>query len=139
VIAYFDTSAFLKLVIVEPGSQTATQAWTAADSVTSSRLLYPEARAGLAAALRGRRIPPPRYPRLKTHLEELWGDVVVLEVTRAVTAAAGDVAEHQGLKGYDAVHLAAALRAQADVLVTGDADLLRSAPGCGLATIDARQ
>ena len=58
-IAYFDTAAFLKLVIEEPGSQTAARAWSAADAVISSRLLYPEARAGLAAALRGRRIQGP--------------------------------------------------------------------------------
>ena len=138
-IAYFDTSAFLKLLVAEPGSGTVGQAWTGADAVTSCLLLYPEARAGLAAALRGGRIRQPEYPVLKAHLDELWADVVALEVTRVVTMAAGDVAEGQRLKGYDAVHLSAALRAQPDVLVTSDADLLRAADGCGLATIDARQ
>jgi predicted nucleic acid-binding protein len=139
VIAYFDTSAFLKLLVAEPGSQTAAQAWTGADAVTSCRLLYPEARAGLAAAMRARRVPKSRCPALKTQLEELWGDVVAIEVTRVLATVAGDVADHQGLRGYDAVHLAAALRSQADVVVTGDADLLRAAPGCGLTIIDARQ
>lgn len=137
-IAYFDTAAFVKLVIEEPGSQTAARAWSAADAVISSRLLYPEARAGLAAALRGRRTQGPLYPGLKTQLEELWQDIVAIEVTRALAAAAGDVAERQRLKGYDAVHLAAAMRAQPDLLVTADADLLRAAPACGLTTVDVR-
>lgn len=51
---------------------------------------------------------------------------------------AGDLAEQHGLRGYDAVHLATALAAGVDAMVTADADLLRAAPICGLSILDAR-
>lgn len=137
-IAYFDTSAFLKMVIAEPGSGTVAQAWTATTSIVVGRLLYPEARAALAAALRAGRVPPRQYPALRTRLDELWDDCAVIELTPAVAAAAGDVAEHDGLRGYDAVHLTTALRVMADVLVCADGDLLQAARARGLAVIDAR-
>lgn len=51
-IAYFDTSAFVPLVIDEPSSPTAQRLWDIADRVVSVRLLYPETRAALAMARR---------------------------------------------------------------------------------------
>lgn len=137
-IAYFDTSAFLKMVISEPGSGTVAQAWTGATSVVAGRLLYPEARAALAAALRAGRVPPRGYPGLRARIDELWEEIAVVELTPVISSAAGDVAEHHGLRGYDAVHLTAALRVMADVLVCADQDLLQAARGRGLAVIDAR-
>ena len=137
-IAYFDTSAFLKLVVAEKGSSTAGQAWAGATSVVAGRLLYLEARAVLAAALRASRVPPRQYPALKARLDELWDSCGVVELTPAISAAAGDIAEHHGLLGYAAVHLTTALRVMADVLVCADGDLLQAARSRGLAVIDAR-
>jgi predicted nucleic acid-binding protein len=48
-------------------------------------------------------------------------------VTTAVVLAAGDLAEAEGLRGYDAVHLAAAIAAKATVLATADDQLLAAA------------
>ena len=55
-IAFFDTSALLKLIIAEPGEEAALGVWGDADEVVASVLLYPEARAALARARRGRRV-----------------------------------------------------------------------------------
>jgi len=138
VIVYFDTSAFLKLVIAEPGSVTAVGAWTDADQVAACRLLYPEARAGLAQARRMGRLPARAVSASRRTLEALWVDVEVVEITPQVARAAGDAAEQHGLRGYDAVHLVSALHTSADVLVCADTDLLQAAHACGLAVIDAR-
>ncbi len=137
-IAYFETSAFLKLLVVEQGSETVAQAWMAADSVVAARLLYPEARAGLASALRGGRVPKRVYPGRKAALEEHWRELDIVEITPALAQTAGDLAEQHGLRGYDAVHLAAVLRIQVDAMVTADGDLLRAAPKCSVDIIDAR-
>lgn len=137
-IAYFDTSAFLKLVIDEPGSGTAVQAWIDADLVTSGRLLYPEARAGLRQARQLGRLPTGSLRTGRRELDELWADVEVIEVTPTVAQAAGDTADEHGLRGYDAVHLASALHAGIDVLVCADKELLGAARTCGLAVIDTR-
>jgi predicted nucleic acid-binding protein len=50
VIAYFDTSALLKLVITEPGADQAMSLWQHAGEVVVSRLAWPQAVAALAAA-----------------------------------------------------------------------------------------
>jgi predicted nucleic acid-binding protein len=138
VIVYFDTSAFLKLVIVEPGTGTALRAWTDADMVVACRLLYPEARAGLAQARRMGRLPARSVSTSRRALEALWADVEVVEITPEVARASGDAAEQHRLRGYDAVHLASALHTSADVLACADTDLLRAAHACGLAVVDAR-
>lgn len=51
-IAYFDTSALIPLLIEEPRSPRAGRVWDVAEHVTSVRLIYTEARAALARAAR---------------------------------------------------------------------------------------
>lgn len=55
-VVYFDASAFVKLVVHEPGSELAVELWPTCEVAVSSRLAYPEVRAALAAA---RRLPLP--------------------------------------------------------------------------------
>lgn len=50
-IVYFDSSAFLKLVVEEDGSELAAALWDGCDAAVSSRLAYPEVRAALAAGV----------------------------------------------------------------------------------------
>lgn len=54
--AYFDTSAIVKLVVAEAGSDLAEELWATSPTRISSQLLYPETRAALAAATRAGRI-----------------------------------------------------------------------------------
>lgn len=49
-IGYLDASAFVPLLIAEPGSAACRRFWNDADSVVSSRLLYVETAAALAQA-----------------------------------------------------------------------------------------
>jgi hypothetical protein len=63
----------------------------------------------------------------------------VIEVSASLALSAGELAERHGLRGYDAVHLAAAVTVAADVIVSADSDLLVAAATEGLAVIDARQ
>ena len=81
---YFDTSAFVKILIQEPGSGSAVRAWRAADSVSCSRLLPAEARAALAMARRQRRLSNAQQAQAKAALEAHWQDVFVVEVTERV-------------------------------------------------------
>jgi predicted nucleic acid-binding protein len=55
-IAYFDTSALIKTLLLESGSQLADELWSRSSMRIASGLVYPEARAELAAATRGGRI-----------------------------------------------------------------------------------
>lgn len=136
-IAYFDASAFLKLAIDEDGSDAAHEAWLGAHRRISSRLLYPEARAGLARAHRMRRLGNREFATARGTVEEYIDDVDLVDVTERVTRHAGDLAERYGLRAYDAVHLATAdgVANASTVLVSTDAELVQAARSHGIATV----
>lgn len=134
-IAYFDTSAIVPLVINEPTTAVCNRIWTESTRVVSVRLLYPEARAALARAERMGRLTRAQLTTAVAELDLIIDEVDMIEVTAVLAQAAGELAQRYGLRGYDAVHLAAAL-AVADedlVLVTGDADLAAAARAIGIA------
>jgi len=98
--------------------------------VTSSRLLYPEVRAAVAAAHRSGRMRTPRLPATVEEIEELHRGLQVIALDDELARAAGDLAEGHALRGYDAVHLASALAIDVPgdlVIATWDADLAAAA------------
>jgi len=133
---YFDSSALVKLLIEEDGSELSLRLWTTADAAASSRLAYPEVRAALAAARRDRRVGARRYAAARAEWEELWSELRVVEPTSGLLQDAGDLAESQSLRGYDAVHLASALGlGEVEVtLVAWDERLRTAASKLGLPT-----
>jgi predicted nucleic acid-binding protein len=136
VIGYFDTSAVVPLLVAEPGSAGAAALWSQAERLVSVRLVYVEARAALAQAHRMGRLTPSRLRQAVRGLEAACSQLDFVEVDPELVDAAGSLAEQHQLRGYDAVHLASALRL-ADphlVLVAGDAALLSAATTAGLAT-----
>jgi uncharacterized protein len=136
VIAYFDTSAVVPLIIDEPASTRAGELWDAAERTVCVRLLYPEARAALAQARRLGRLTAKQIRDAVRTLEGLLAQVDIVEIDEVLAATAGTLAETRGLRGYDAVHLAAAVRVRDEdlVLVAGDRALLDAATAEGLAT-----
>ena len=137
-IAYFDTSAIVPLLIDEPGSDAAGDAWDEADRLVSVRLARVEARAALAQAHRADRISRANLRAASRDLNELLLQLEWVEVDDQLTRSASDLAESQSLRAYDAVHLAAASGIGQDdvVVVAGDRALLTAARSIGLATTD---
>ncbi|OWY62333.1 VapC toxin family PIN domain ribonuclease [cyanobacterium TDX16] len=133
---YVDTSTLLKLLVDEPGTSIARDVWTAASALTSVPLTQVEARAGLAAAARSDRITQQQLGQAKRMLADLVWQLDLIEVSDELVALAGDVAEDDALRGYDAVHLAAALLAGCDVLTSADRRLLAAAEQRGLLVVD---
>ncbi len=105
-IVYFDSSAFVKLLVEEDGSDLAATLWDGCDAAVSSRLAYPEVRAALAAAGRAHRLDRPDRRRAEAAWEEYWAATRTVDLTEAVTAHAGELAGQHSLRGADAVHLA---------------------------------
>jgi hypothetical protein len=137
--AYFETSAIVKLVVSEEGTDDAGALWDASDVAITSRLAYAEARAALAAARRAKRVSGEDLEEAKRLLERRFEELDLVEVTSEVVRSAGDVAEEYGLRGYDAIHLASALMIDGSgvVLVTWDRELAKAgrAEGFDLAGI----
>ena len=133
-IAYFDTSALVPLIVAEPSSPTCSQLWNEATRVISSRLVYPEARAALAQAERVQRLTASELRAAVEDLNALVEEIDYLEVTASLAMSAGQLAEAHALRGYDVVHLASAHAANDAelVLVTGDQHLGSAAAQIGI-------
>jgi predicted nucleic acid-binding protein len=131
-ITYVDTSTLLTLVVDEEGSDRAAVVWSSAGVVAAVSLIEVEARSALAAAARAGRLTPARHTEAKTQLGSLIAELYVVEVTRTAIADAARLAEVDGLRGSDAVHLAAALTIGAVVLTSADDALCDAAEHHGL-------
>lgn len=135
-IAYLDTSVILKLVVDdEHGTAEADEIWRVADVVVTAEIAYAEARAALAAASRAGRLTRRQLAQARDGFERIWPQLEVVEITRDLVRRAGDIAELDALRGYDAVHLAAALRIDADTMASADRALCIAAArhGCSIA------
>jgi predicted nucleic acid-binding protein len=108
-IVYFDSSAFVKLLVDENGSELAAALWDGCDAAVSSRLAYPEVRAALAAARRDHRLSRADLSQAEELWEQFWAATRAVELTEEVTADAGQLAGAYALRGADAVHLASAI------------------------------
>jgi uncharacterized protein len=108
-VVYFDSSALVKLLVEEVGSELAAQLWDGCDAAVASRLAYPEVRAALSAAGRNHDLDPEGLAAAELSWTEYWSATRPVELTRAVEQHAGQLAAQYALRGADAVHLASAL------------------------------
>ena len=116
-IVYFDSSAFVKLLVEEDGSDIAAALWDGCDAAISSRLSYCEVRAALAAAGRDHRLELDAQQQAEVAWEEYWAAVRPVELTETVAIHAGQLASQHALRVADAVHLASAIAVSADELL----------------------
>ncbi|HET9969778.1 MAG TPA: type II toxin-antitoxin system VapC family toxin [Streptosporangiaceae bacterium] len=108
-LVYFASSALVKLVVDEIGSDLAAELWDGCDAALASRLAYPEVRAALAAAGRNHDLSQDDLGGAEQAWEQYWAAVRPVELTAAVERHAGQLARSHALRGADAVHLASAL------------------------------
>ena len=139
-IAYLDTSAIVPLVIEEQASRLCRRLWDAADAVACSQLGYVEAAAAVARATRLGRMTAAQQSQSLERLELVWAEVTVLPVDESLVRRAAEFARRHALRGFDAVHCAAAVSIAAPVLtaVSGDRDLLAAWRSEGLQVVDTR-
>ncbi|MGH3931509.1 MAG: type II toxin-antitoxin system VapC family toxin [Pseudonocardiaceae bacterium] len=139
-LVYFDSSALVKLVVEEAGSDLAAQLWDGCSAALSSRLAYPEVRAALAAAHRNHDLDEDGLNSAEHAWENYWAATRPVELTPAVERRAGELARLHALRGADSVHLASAL-AIADpdlVIAVWDRRLHVGAQAAGLGVTPAR-
>lgn len=137
-IVYFDTSAFVPLLVSEPSSAFCQRLWNEAADVVTTRLLYVESAAALAHARRLGRLTARRHRSTLRILDRLWAEFHIAEVDQAVVSRAAELAFTCALRGYDAVHCASAEQLDSEDLVvaSGDRELLQACTSLGLATAD---
>ena len=125
-IIYVDTSAALKLVVEEPGSSAVAQYLTTTArevaSLVASMLLYTE----LHCTGKRRALP-------SQVINSVVSGINLVDLARSDLMYAA--AMPGKLRSADAIHLATAIRLQADLLVAYDVELLAAATDAGLAVL----
>ncbi|MCS6962424.1 MAG: type II toxin-antitoxin system VapC family toxin, partial [Thermoflexus sp.] len=108
-ILYLDASALVKRYIAEPGSDEVAGAIAQADMIGTAIVSRAEVAGALAKAVRADILTLEEARAALQTFRAEWPDLIRLLVTETVVARADGLAGEYGLRGYDAVHLAAAL------------------------------
>ena len=109
VIVYLDTSAMVKLFVEEEGSEVVRALVEGSVGAVTASVAYAEARAAFARKRRDTYLTSAQLRRVVTELDMQWESYGVVDLDMVLVRAAGGLAEQHGLRGYDAIHLAAAL------------------------------
>jgi uncharacterized protein len=136
VITYYDTSAFVPLLIEEAGTALSQQLWRASDSVVTSRLMYVEAAAAVAQGRRQERYSRRDHMAALRRLDGLWPVFTVIDADAKVVTRAAALADLESLRSYDAVHCASAESVSDETLLvaSGDKVLLTACSRLGMTT-----
>ena len=110
-IVYADTSALVKLYIAEEGSSKVREL-VSGDSVVTSIVTYAEIRATLARAARDGRMARSEFAESRLSVDGDWVQFTRTPLDERLVREAGDLADQFALTGFDAIHLASALRIQ---------------------------
>ena len=107
-ILYLDASALVKRYTAEPGLAEVYDAISNAEAIGTALISRAEVAAALAKAVRMNALTRENaWASLQTFRED-WPDLVQVQITEMVVTRADTFAWEHGLRGYDAVHLAAA-------------------------------
>jgi uncharacterized protein len=142
-VNYFDTSALVKRFVDEPGSRRVAALIASQRRIATSKIAYAELHAALARKLREPKLTLPAYRRISGRFDLDWHAYVRVELGDAVLGLTRDLVRRHPLRGFDAIHLAAAIRLQDQLnetiqFVVADQLLLQAAQREGLASIDVR-
>lgn len=105
-ILYCDTSSLIKLYVEEDYSDIVRDVTQKATGLFTCRITYPEARSALARRYREGDLTETAYRRIVMQLDEDWEELFIIDFDERL---AGELTERHAIRGFDAVHLAAAL------------------------------
>jgi predicted nucleic acid-binding protein len=111
-ILYLDASALVKRYLVEAGSAEVNSAVAAADLTGTGIISRAEVSVALAKAVRMNALTRDEAEACLALFRSQWADLVRIRVTETLASRAGSLAWEFNLRGYDAVHLAAAAQWQ---------------------------
>ena len=107
-ILFCDTSALIKLLISEPGSDQMEETSSHAEAIAVCRISWAEAMAGMARRQREDPISGDDIEQARQRLIHSWNQFTIVEVSQRLVESAGRFADVFALRGYDSVQLAAA-------------------------------
>jgi len=136
-IAYLDASALVKRYVAEAGSAEVNGLISEAEALGTAVISRAEVSAALAKAVQVKSVSKNAGTSALQAFTADWDNLIRLQLTEVLVARAAALAWEQGLRGYDAVHLATALfwhetLDEAVTVATYDRELWNSAKTSGL-------
>jgi predicted nucleic acid-binding protein len=131
---FFDSSAYAKRYVEEPGSQAVDTLCMAATELALSIVCIPEIISALNRRVRDRDLSPQHYEEAKEHLAEDVRDVVIVNLTPSVISTCTAILEASPVRAMDALHVACAVQWGADLFVSADKRQISAAKKAGLQT-----
>jgi predicted nucleic acid-binding protein len=129
---FFDSSAFVKRYIDEPGTDTVLAWCDRADEIGLAGIALPEIVSAFCRLRREGRIGDVQYRQLKSLLLADIADAALCDLTPVVLAEAISSLETNALRGMDAIHIGSAVALKADVFISADRRQLEAAGRAGL-------
>jgi uncharacterized protein len=105
-ILYLDTSSLVKLYVAEAHSRLVRNWAEEAEIIATCRVAYPEMISALNRRLRTGDLAKKDYELLVKNVAKDWEHLAAIDFDEL---AAGRLAAEYGLRGFDAIHLSAAL------------------------------
>jgi predicted nucleic acid-binding protein len=141
---YFDTSALIKRFVEESGSKRVDAVLAREPIVATSKVAYAEVHAGLARMLREKAFTTAAYRATSRTFDTDWRAYVRVDLADPVLLIVRDLVRRYPLRGFDAIHLASAIRLQQQLgeairVIASDERLLAAAGEEGLSTLDVRR
>lgn len=131
---FFDSSAFVKRYVEEPGSDEVEAACLAATDLGLCVICVPEILSAFNRRLRERGLRQSDYKLMKERLLEDVTDATIVDLTPAVIKEAVVMLETSILRAADALHIAAAVAWDAEWFISADRRQLAAARKAGLRT-----
>jgi hypothetical protein len=129
---FFDSSAFVKRYVSEPGTE-AVLAWCdRASEIGLSGIALPEIVSAFCRLRREGKIDDTQYRQLKSLLLADIEDAAICDLTPDVLAQSIASLETNVLRGMDAIHIGSAVSLKADVFISADQRQCDAATRAGL-------
>ena len=132
---FFDSSAFAKRYIKEPGSEKVENLCAQATVLGISSICLPEIISGSYRLRRDSILTKNQYEITKEALSKDFEDITVCNITAAVIGQTIHILETNPLRTLDALHIGCALEWKAEVFVSSDLRQISSAKKTGLKVV----
>ncbi len=132
---YFDSSAFAKRYISEPGTAEVLAWCDQATELALSVIAIPELFSAFCRLKREGKLSAGQYRRLKNDLMADIADALICDTTPQVIRQSVQALERHPVRGMDAIHLGAAVISAAEVFISADMRQCAAAEALGLRVV----
>ena len=134
---FFDTSAFVKRYVEEPGTEKVIEICDQTEQLVLSVICLPEMISTLNRLVREGKLPAADYRTLRDLILREIEDAEICRLTPEVVSQTLRCLENNDLRAMDAIHLGCAVVVKPDLFVSADKRQIKAAQKEGLKVVEA--